>query len=210
LAFWLDRLQIEGPREVVLCVGYLAEQVREQIGERWGDLRIRYSIESAPLGTAGALRHALSPELGPDLLVLNGDSFCGVDFSALWIAHGKSGAQASLTLVYAEDSGRYGKVDLDAQDRLVGFQEKAAAAGPGWINAGVYLLPRAWLDALPMGERLSLERDVLPARLTAGIHGFRANSPFIDIGTPESYQRAQLFFALASNEDSSISQTISL
>ncbi len=58
LAYLLDNLVVQGVREVVLCTGYLGEQIRKAFGETWGPLRLWYSQEEAPLGTAGALRLA--------------------------------------------------------------------------------------------------------------------------------------------------------
>src|SRR5262245_63746616 len=59
LAWWLDALDAQGFRDIVLCTGFRAERVRDTFGSTQGHLRIRYSVETQPLGTAGALRQAL-------------------------------------------------------------------------------------------------------------------------------------------------------
>ena len=79
LAYLLDALEAAGIGEVVLCTGYMAEQVEETFGPTYGRMQFRYSRESTPLGTGGALRAAM-PWIKTDfVLVMNGDSFCEVD-----------------------------------------------------------------------------------------------------------------------------------
>jgi len=195
LARWLDFLEAQGVREVVVCTGYRGRQIEECFGGTHGRLRLTYSPERDPLGTGGALRHALALLHGRDILVLNGDSFCEIDLEAHLAAHASRHARASLLLTRVEDTRRFGRVILDRKDRVIEFREKAAASGPGWINAGVYLLRRELLAALPAARPLSLEHDLLPRWMSSGVYGFAANGRFIDIGTPESYALAEDFFA---------------
>jgi NDP-sugar pyrophosphorylase family protein len=59
LSLLLDQLAAAGIRSAVLCTGYLGEQVQAEFGDSYGSIRLAYSQESSPLGTAGALRLAL-------------------------------------------------------------------------------------------------------------------------------------------------------
>src|SRR5215831_1330550 len=59
LAFLLDWLAQFSVRKVLMLAGYGATQLRETLGASHGDIRISYSVEPHPLGTAGALRWAL-------------------------------------------------------------------------------------------------------------------------------------------------------
>lgn len=191
---WLDVLAAAGFGKVVLCTGYRAEQVRECLGENYGRLRLVYSVELSPYGTGGALLHAL-PQLQSDLLlVLNGDSFCELNFSAFFSAHTQHQPAATLVLTQVEDCRRFGRVQLAASGLVERFEEKAQTEGPGLINAGVYLITRHLLVSETRPLPLSLEHDQLPVWVRQGIRGFVAAGPFIDIGTPESYQAAQSFF----------------
>jgi D-glycero-alpha-D-manno-heptose 1-phosphate guanylyltransferase len=76
LMFLLDQLAAADFRSVVLCTGYLGEQIQRTFGETYKCLRILYSQEPKPLGTGGALRFALPQITSDPVLVLNGDSFC--------------------------------------------------------------------------------------------------------------------------------------
>lgn len=195
LSYWLDSLAAQGFSDVVLCSGYLSDQVERCFGSRHGPLRLRHSVENRPLGTGGALRLALPMIRTPFVLVLNGDSYCDVDLGAFCKTHIERRAEASMVLRYEEDTRRFGRVTLGPDGRLESFLEKSDVRRAGWINAGVYLLPGERIAAVPEGRPVSLERDLLPGWLAGGIHGFPSSGRFIDIGTPESLAEAEEFFA---------------
>jgi len=196
----LDQLAAAGLRHVVLCTGYRGEQVQASLGQRYGPLRLDYSQEPQPLGTAGALRLALpqvpaGPALDGPVLAVNGDSYCQVDLPAFWAWHQARAATASLLLTRVPDTRRYGRVERDGQDAVTGFVEKSAADGPGWISAGVYLLARALLAAIPAGRPVSIEREVFPAWVGRGLYGCPLGGRFLDFGTPEALAELPAFFA---------------
>jgi NDP-sugar pyrophosphorylase family protein len=197
LAYLLDRLADAGLREVVLLTGYQADQVQRALGETYRGMQLIHSPEPEPLGTAGAVRWALPKLAAPLLLLLNGDSCCEVDLAAFRDFHDRTAAHVSLVLTEVADTSRYGQVRVTSAGRVVRFGEKEQAGGRGWINAGVYLIPRPLIEAVPGGRPASLERDLFPQWLGRGVrvHGFRCTGRFIDIGTPSSYAEAAAFFA---------------
>lgn len=189
----LDRLETSGVRRVVLAVGYKSEIIRAHFGSRHARIEVHYSEEREPLGTGGALRLAFESHAIEHAFVLNGDTWCDADLAALAHAHATARTVATLTLVHAPDASRFGTVEIDAQDRVRGFTEKRANAGPGLINAGVYALDRAAFDLAPPTARFSLESDVLQPHAASGLFAayVAKDARFIDIGVPEDYLRAQ-------------------
>jgi NDP-sugar pyrophosphorylase family protein len=188
----LDQIFGTGCRRVVLCTGYLGEQVENTLGSTYRGLRLTYSRETRPLGTGGALRLALGHVESPDLLVMNGDSYCAADLSEFLTWHLGQAFQASLLLAQVSETSRYGGVVIGQGNRIHTFQEKGASDGPGWINAGVYLLRRELVAGIPADTSVSLEREVFPGW---PLHGFPSEAAFIDIGIPADYARAERFFA---------------
>lgn len=178
----LDQLVAAGIQRVVLCTGYQSEQV-ERLGATYRGMALRYSVEPEPLGTAGALRFA---QLDAPVLAMNGDSFCEVDLRALTEPN---------TIVVREipDTSASGRVEFDANNIVTCFTEKGQA-GPGWISAGIYLLNREFLESIPTGRAVSIERETFPAWVDRGLRVFPTTGRFLDIGTPESYAAAQRFF----------------
>ena len=190
----LDQLADAGFQRVILCTGYKAEQVAELVGGSYRGLGITYSPEPTPLGTAGALRHAL-PLIDSDIvLVMNGDSFCEVNLGALWESHRRSVANATLVVIEALETRDGGRVILDEQGTITSFVEKGTPRAAGWMSAGIYLLQRAVLESIPSGRAVSVEREVFPAWIGRGLYAFRTAGKFLDIGTPESYAVAQRVF----------------
>jgi D-glycero-alpha-D-manno-heptose 1-phosphate guanylyltransferase len=192
--YLLDQLAAVRVRQVVLCTGYLAHQVKDTLGETYGPMNLLYSQEPSPLGTGGALCFALPLLESETVLVLNGDSFCEANLRAFCLVHRLRGAQASLLLAEVTDTGRFGWVELDEEGRITGFREKGKATGSGWVNGGIYLINRSLLETIPPQRTVSLEQDLFPAWIGRGLYGFRSQGRFIDIGIPESLAGAETFF----------------
>lgn len=195
LSYLLEHFADAGVHRAVICTGYLAEQVAEEFGDRYKGMSLGYSQEDEPLGTGGALRLALEALPSDLVLVANGDSFCSSPLGDFLAFHQQHGAAGSILLTQVEDQSRYGSVALDEDDAIIRFLEKGGPPGPGWINAGVYLLSRELLKTLPPQGAVSLERQVFPNWIGHGLYGYRGQGRFIDIGTPQSYAAAQEFFA---------------
>ena len=195
LAHLLDQLRRGGIRQTTLLTGYAADQVQAAIGSTFADMAIAYSVEHQPLGTGGALRHALPHLNERTILLLNGDSYCEIDISGLLACHKTTGGQVTLTLARVADSSRYGRVHCGDDRRIFSFEEKKRAREAGWINAGVYVLDREIIERIPAGRAVSLEREILPELVAAGVAFGFPGGRFIDIGTPESYAEAEAFFA---------------
>jgi NDP-sugar pyrophosphorylase family protein len=192
LELLVRQLRYQDIRHLVLCTGYLAENIEKALGDggAW-NMRIEYSKERHPLGTAGAVKLAEPLLRGvSDFLVMNGDSFMEIDFRELIHFHHESGGIASMAVLQMKNEMRYGTVQVTADGRVSGFTEKSAGDSLGFVNAGIYVFNRKIFDHLPEGPA-SLERDVFPKLLAQGVYALAQRGVFIDIGTPEDYARAQ-------------------
>jgi NDP-sugar pyrophosphorylase family protein len=187
LKYILNLLARQGIRQVVLCVGYLAEKVREFAGDgqAWG-LQIRYSLEETPLGTGGAIRKASAYMENP-YFSLNGDTLFLVDLNALWLAHCSTQVLATVALLSVQNGSARGCVSLAENGKITSFDEKPPAAGRALVNGGVYVLEPGALDSLPTGQPASIEREIFPRLAAKGqLAGHIQPAYFVDIGTPES------------------------
>jgi D-glycero-alpha-D-manno-heptose 1-phosphate guanylyltransferase len=196
LALILDRLVSAGFEAVVLAVGYRSEVIRSYFGERYRGLALRYSVESEPLGTGGAIRLACPLTSVPDVFVVNGDTFLDLDYRAMLDAHRRAEALLSIAVCSVPDAGRYGALELHGE-RVRGFCEKGRS-GPGWINAGVYILAQPIRAYFPRQAAFSFEQDLLVPQV--GVLqplAYAAEGLFIDIGIPEDYARAQTLLPAA-------------
>jgi len=195
LEYLLSRLVEKGFVRVILSVGYLGEQIEAHFGSDWQGLELVYAYEENPLGTGGAIALALSFASEEHVLVLNGDTFCAIDWQAMASFHIEKQADLTIALKPMQDFERYGNVEV-INDQIVSFSEKQYV-NSGQINTGVYILNKSLFTKFSMSEKFSFEVDFLQCKLSeVSVNAFMTDSYFIDIGIPEDYQRAQVELAL--------------
>ncbi|MGH9118874.1 MAG: sugar phosphate nucleotidyltransferase [Acidimicrobiales bacterium] len=184
--------------DVVLALGYRPDAFQDRYPDgRCAGADLHYSVESEPLGTAGAIRFAAT-DAGIDdtFIVVNGDVLTDLDLSAMVAVHASHGGEATIALHEVDDPSRYGVVDLDAGGRVRRFVEKPAReeAPSHLINAGTYVLDPSVLERIPFGRGVSIERETFP-ELAADGAMWAVNDDgvyWIDTGTPEDYLQVQL------------------
>jgi D-glycero-alpha-D-manno-heptose 1-phosphate guanylyltransferase len=192
LQLLVSQLRSQGIRRLVMCTGYLAEQIENKFGngQSW-EVTIEYSREEQPLGTAGAVKLAARYlQDDSEFLVMNGDSFLEIDFRNFMEFHRSHDAMATIAVFRVENTNRYGTVNVDVNGRILGFAEKTGREVPGLVNGGVYVFNRAVLQCIPE-QPASLEKDIFPQLLDQGVYAQEQHGMFIDIGTPADYARAQ-------------------
>jgi mannose-1-phosphate guanylyltransferase len=192
MRFMVEWLARHGVDEVVLACGFKADRLRAVLGDGGdGGPRLRYVEEPEPRGTAGAIKFA-EDRLEERFLALNGDVLTDLDLTALIHHHEAAGAVATLGLYPVDDPTGYGLISTDGDGRITEFLEKPEPghAGAGEINAGTYVLERSVLESIPADRAVSIEREVFPQMVGAGLHGLRLEGYWMDIGTPERYLQA--------------------
>lgn len=188
--FWqMEWLHLLGVRRFILAVGHRSEHLIQTVGESFFGHPVIYSIENQPLGTGGAIFHALDHITDHRILVLNGDSMADAPLQELW----NSNADIALAGIEVLDMTRYGALNFDLQTRkLLSFSEKGLH-GHGHINAGIYSIHTDYLKniARPHGF-YSFEQDILLPELNhADMQVYPSRGFFIDVGIPADYARAQ-------------------
>ena len=178
-----------GIKRFILCVGYRRDRIREHFRDK--DYEVEFSEETEPLGTGGALKNARPYITSSPFLLLNGDSLCPIDLHLFYDFHMRKGGILSLVLARPLSENSYGVVEVDQENRILAFREKAEAQRGSFINAGIYIAEYGIFDLMPAATRFSLETDLIPAILPYGCHGFATDADVIDIGTPERYVHAQ-------------------
>lgn len=190
-------LEQEAVGVIYLLTGYRGEQIaayyRDRLVKGHPVVCIR---EDKPLGTGGAVRHALDAAgIDGRFLLLNGDSFTPFPVGGLVAC--ADGADGALIGVRVRNTSRYGTLKVTPQGALAGFLEKRPGSGCGLVNAGIYCLHSGRFSGLEAGDSYSIETDLFPAWLAAGLRlgVLPVEGPFLDIGTPESLSRAGAFVA---------------
>src|SRR3989344_8011952 len=154
----LRLLKKQGIKEAILAVSYMADKIKSYFGEgRSLGMKITYSEEEIPLGTAGALKNA-ERYLDKSFFVLNGDSYAKVNLEDFFNEHKKKERMSTVSVTEVQYATPYGSVVLEG-DSIVAFKEKEGE-GPSLINSGVYLFEPEILKRISAQENVSLERDI--------------------------------------------------
>jgi NDP-sugar pyrophosphorylase family protein len=179
--------------EVVLSLNYQPRRIEEIFGDGTdAGLSIRYVVEPAPLGTAGAVRYA-GESLRESIVVFNGDVMTEVDLAAVIALHRERKAKATIVLTPVANPAAYGLVETDQAGNIRQFLEKPEAhqITCDTINAGIYVLEPDTLDRIPKDTPWSIERSYFPSLIDRGetFVGYVYRGYWIDIGTPEKYMQ---------------------
>jgi NDP-sugar pyrophosphorylase family protein len=177
--------------QVILSLNYQPRRIEEIFGDgSESGLSIRYVVEPAPLGTAGAVRYA-GESLRELVVVFNGDVLTEVDLAAVIALHRERRAKATIVLTPVENPTAYGLVETDPPGNVRRFLEKPKPEEItcNTINAGIYVLEPDTFDRIPAETPWSIERSYFPSLIERGetFVAYVYRGYWIDIGTPEKY-----------------------
>lgn len=189
IAYVTDYFRRQGIGHFIFALGYKSQYFEEFFRESFPNGGYSVSLEEEPLGTGGAIRQACGLVTTGTALILNGDTFFGIDLAALSDFHRRKDADCSLCLKPMKEFDRYGVVDLDGEQRVVRFREKQHYAS-GLINGGVYALNTERLQSEIFPEKFSFETAYLE-QPGHRLYGLEQKGYFIDIGIPADYSRVQ-------------------
>ena len=182
------QLAAAGFDRIVFAVSHLASLIEAYFGDgaKWG-VRISYSLEDTPLGTAGPI--GLVRDLDSEFVVMNGDLLTDLDFGALVADHRESGAIVTVATARKQVPISLGVVTVGDQRRLVGYDEKPTLHYT--VSTGIYVMNRRIQELLVPPRRLDLP-DLLRDLIARGehVHCHAHEGEWLDIGRPEDYEEA--------------------
>jgi len=179
----INQIERSGFQRIILCIGYQADVFKTYFARKKNS-GIIFSEEVSPLGTAGAVKNAESHIKSSQIMVLNGDTLCPVDLPALLQFHAGHNGLATLTVVRNNDRKDVGGVEFDNRFVITQFSERGRQMNP-YINAGIYVFERSFLNLIPKNQNISLEEQIFPKTGAGELRAFVSPAPLYDIGTPE-------------------------
>jgi len=188
LEYQLRLLGENGIRDIVLCTGYLEEQIEDYFGNG-GNMRltIRYSREENKLlGTGGALKQAQTL-LDDHFFVINGDTYLPLNYRELEESFIKSNNKAVM-VVYdnKEDTDVKNNVELDRNLMIARYDKERLDSQLKYVESGVLILKREVLDIIPAGYPVSLGKGLYPVLIQQKeLAAYITDHRFYDIGRPE-------------------------
>jgi len=187
------KLAAHGINDIVLAMGYKPDSIFSYFKDGAGaGIKLTYSLEEKPLGTAGAVKNA-GGHVEDTFFVLNGDTFSDIDYTEMLDLHSRNQARATIALSHVDDPTRFGVVETDENGRVRAFIEKPAWENvtSHWINAGVYILEPSVLDCIPDNQFFMFEKGVFPPMLEKGeaVFSYTSKAYWIDVGRPSQYHQ---------------------
>ena len=184
----IHALKARGFDEFILAVGYMHGLIRAYFGngEALG-VKIRYSHEEAPLGTAGPI--SLVDGLEETFLVINGDVLSTIPIGELLAFHRGHGDLATVAVSQREQKIDYGVIHLEGE-LIRNYEEKPSYDYK--VSMGVYVFEPGILAWIPRGQHLDFP-DLINNLLAAGekVRAYVSRDYWLDIGRPDDYTRAQ-------------------
>lgn len=190
----LNRLRACGFDRVTLCVSHLREQITKEIGDgRHLGLRVDYSVDERPLGTAAPL--LLVEDWTAPAVVMNGDVLTTVDFADLFRAHARRGGRLTVAFQRRRLATSVGVLHVreDREDRITAMWEKPNFE---WnVCLGIYVADPAVRGHIPTNTPTDMP-GLIGALIghDEAVHGYRFTGAWHDIGTPAGYDRARAEF----------------
>jgi NDP-sugar pyrophosphorylase family protein len=196
LLYQLELLKRADVRDVILSLSYQPHKIEDRLGDGTDfNVRINYTVEASPLGTAGAYRNATGL-IKETTVVLNGDVLTDIDLNDVIRFHREREASATIVLTPVSNPTAYGLVETDSEARVRRFLEKPKAEEVtcNTINAGIYILEPRVLDYIPEGEQFMFEYGVFPQLLERGepFYAYTWKGYWRDTGTSASYLQANM------------------
>ena len=185
IAHQLRLLRRERIPRVVICAGYLAEQIQDYVGDgsRFG-LPVTYRIDGPRLlGTGGALRAALG-ELGSELLVMYGDSWLDTAYTPVVEAFRQSGQPALMTVF--RNKGQWDTSNVWFEDgRIRLYDKRERLAQMQHIDWGLGMIRSEALASQPAGQPFDLGDFYSELSRGGRLAGYEVTNRFYEIGSIE-------------------------
>ena len=184
----IRQLARHGFNELTLAVGHLAELLMAYCGDgsRF-DVKIDYSREEQPLGTAGPI--ALVSNLNETFLVMNGDLLTTIDYGAMLKYHRERGALATIACYQRDVKIDLGVIDVDSDNWVANYIEKPTYHYA--VSMGIYIFEPAILGYITRGQRLDLPELVLNLiKEGKKVNVYNFDGYWLDIGRHDDYEQA--------------------
>ena len=189
----IEQLREQGFRRVTLAVGYMAELIQAyfQDGRKWG-IKIDYSYEPAPRGTAGPL--ALIDGLDETFLVMNADVLTNIDYQELVRFHKGRGGVATISAYQRQHTVDFGVILIDGDCRVKDYVEKPSSTH--LVSMGIYIFEPQVLDFVHGRDYLDFP-DLVKILLENGlqVNYFPFPGYWLDIGRHDDYATAATEYA---------------
>ena len=191
-------LKQHGLKDITATLHYIPNAIKDYFGDGSAfGVKMSYSVEDEPMGTAGSVRFAVGryAEEGEEVFVISGDALTDINISEVIAEHRKSGAYATIVLKKVKNPSEYGVVLKDKNGFITRFLEKPMPneVFSDFVNTGIYILKSDAVKLIPKTGAFDFSKDLFPLMMQKNmpIFGFEADCYWCDIGDIREYMAAQ-------------------
>ncbi len=191
----IELVKRSGIRDIVLCVGHLADMVKDYFGDgRWLGVRIRYSEEEGHLlGTAGAIKNA-EPLLGDSFFLMYGDSYLMIDYHEI-MRYFRRFDRLGLMVVW-KNVDRFERSNVMIEGNLVtAYNKDQKSSNMDYVNYGLSVLRKEALTFMPAGRPFSQEEFYQILIDQRELLAFEVEQRFYEIGSPKGLEEFGMLVA---------------
>lgn len=195
LEYIFDLLIRNGIDEACVTLGYLGNRIEERYPDgKYKTLRVTFSHEDAPLGTAGSVRKA-AQDWNEPFFVISGDAMCDFELDKMMLYHTAAHAKITVACTDVDDPREYGLIEKDEAGHIIRFVEKPAwgQATTDLANTGIYIVEPECLRKIPHDNAYDFAKDLFPKMLRErdALYAYHAQGYWCDIGDIYAYLRCQ-------------------
>ena len=187
LLSYLMRNQIS---RIIFSLFYKNEIIKNYYSNRYNSLDIAYSVDKKALGTGGAIRNALSFALNENAFVINGDTYFNIDLKMLFEEHLSKKNDITISLKKMKNFDRYGIVTTNNNGDVLSIKEKQYCKN-GVIDGGIYLIKKNLFDSFEVKDSFAFSDFIMQNIDDLKVGSVNFDDDFIDIGTPDDYDKAK-------------------
>ncbi|MDD7444534.1 MAG: NDP-sugar synthase, partial [Clostridiales bacterium] len=193
--YCIELLKKHGVEDITATLHYLPNVIMRHCGDggKYG-VKLSYSIEDAPLGTAGSVRKAVGAD-ARRTIVISGDAMTDADLTEAMCFHKERGAAVTIVLKRVSVPTEYGVAMTDSKGKIYRFLEKPMLSEvfSDLANTGIYILEPEVIERIPEGEKYDFSKDLFPALLKEKmpVYGYVTDRYWCDIGDIAQYKAAQ-------------------
>jgi len=195
MEYIVELLKRHGVDEAVVTLAFLPRIIRDYFGDGSAlGVRMQYSVEHVPAGTAGSVKLAEDHLCDETCIVISGDALTDFDLQDIVAFHKRRGAMVTIALKHVENPLDFGIVVVNDEGRIERFLEK-----PTWgqvfsdtVNTGIYVLEPEVFDHIPEGQPFDFSQELFPKLFDMGapLYGYVADGYWQDIGSLQQYLTA--------------------
>lgn len=184
----------QGIKDIIVAMSHQAGDIAQHFGDgsQWG-VSIRYSVETEPMGSAGAVK-LIQRMIRGTFLVVSGDLITDLDLSDAVRMHKRASSIATIVLHGVDDPGQFGMVQHDGDGRVTSFVEKPRSTEiySNTVSTGIYVLEPEALSSIPYNTAQDFAVNLFPRLLRnlEPVFGFELPGYWCDAGEPTQYRNA--------------------